>query len=227
MKETTTLVCFKNAQISNGDSLVISDFDFSISEGEFVYLTGRVGTGKTSIVRSIIGENPITGDEATVMNYNLLKLKNRQIPYLRREIGVVFQDFQLLFDRTIEENLRFVLEATGWKSKSAINKRINEVLEMVGLKSKAHKMPHHLSGGEQQRIAIARALLNEPSLIIADEPTGNLDNETTNTIMDILVKINKEQGAAIIIVTHNQQLLEQYPGRVFVCKENECKEIRA
>ncbi len=227
MKDTTTLVCFKNAQISNGDSLVISDFDFSISEGEFVYLTGRVGTGKTSIVRSIIGENPITGDEATVMNYNLLKLKNRQIPYLRREIGVVFQDFQLLFDRTIEENLRFVLEATGWKSKSAINKRINEVLEMVGLKSKAHKMPHHLSGGEQQRIAIARALLNEPSLIIADEPTGNLDNETTNTIMDILVKINKEQGAAIIIVTHNQQLLEQYPGRVFVCKENECKEIRA
>ena len=227
MKETTTLVCFKNAQISNGDSLVISDFDFSISEGEFVYLTGRVGTGKTSIVRSIIGENPITGDEATVMNYNLLKLKNRQIPYLRREIGVVFQDFQLLFDRTIEENLRFVLEATGWKSKSAINKRINEVLEMVGLKSKAHKMPHHLSGGEQQRIAIARALLNEPSLIIADEPTGNLDNETTNTIMDIIVKINKEQGAAIIIVTHNQQLLEQYPGRVFVCKENECKEIRA
>lgn len=227
MKETTTLVCFKNAQISNGDSLVISDFDFSISEGEFVYLTGRVGTGKTSIVRSIIGENPITGDEATVMNYNLLKLKNRQIPYLRREIGVVFQDFQLLFDRTIEENLKFVLEATGWKSKSAINKRINEVLEMVGLKSKAHKMPHHLSGGEQQRIAIARALLNEPSLIIADEPTGNLDNETTNTIMDILVKINKEQGAAIIIVTHNQQLLEQYPGRVFVCKENECKEIRA
>lgn len=227
MKETTTLVCFKNAQISNGDSLVISDFDFSISEGEFVYLTGRVGTGKTSIVRSIIGENPITGDEATVMNYNLLKLKNRQIPYLRREIGVVFQDFQLLFDRTIEENLRFVLEATGWKSKNAINKRINEVLEMVGLKSKAHKMPHHLSGGEQQRIAIARALLNEPSLIIADEPTGNLDNETTNTIMDILVKINKEQGAAIIIVTHNQQLLEQYPGRVFVCKENECKEIRA
>ncbi len=227
MNETTTLVCFKNAQISNGDSLVISDFDFSISEGEFVYLTGRVGTGKTSIVRSIIGENPITGDEATVMNYNLLKLKNRQIPYLRREIGVVFQDFQLLFDRTIEENLRFVLEATGWKSKSAINKRINEVLEMVGLKSKAHKMPHHLSGGEQQRIAIARALLNEPSLIIADEPTGNLDNETTNTIMDILVKINKEQGAAIIIVTHNQQLLEQYPGRVFVCKENECKEIRA
>lgn len=227
MKDTTTLVCFKNAQISNGDSLVISDFDFSISEGEFVYLTGRVGTGKTSIVRSIIGENPITGDEATVMNYNLLKLKNRQIPYLRREIGVVFQDFQLLFDRTIEENLRFVLEATGWKSKSAINKRINEVLEMVGLKSKAHKMPHHLSGGEQQRIAIARALLNEPSLIIADEPTGNLDNETTSTIMDILVKINKEQGAAIIIVTHNQQLLEQYPGRVFVCKENECKEIRA
>lgn len=227
MKDTTTLVCFKNAQISNGDSLVISDFDFSISDGEFVYLTGRVGTGKTSIVRSIIGENPITGDEATVMNYNLLKLKNRQIPYLRREIGVVFQDFQLLFDRTIEENLRFVLEATGWKSKSAINKRINEVLEMVGLKSKAHKMPHHLSGGEQQRIAIARALLNEPSLIIADEPTGNLDNETTNTIMDILVKINKEQGAAIIIVTHNQQLLEQYPGRVFVCKENECKEIRA
>lgn len=227
MNETTTLVCFKNAQISNGDSLVISDFDFSISEGEFVYLTGRVGTGKTSIVRSIIGENPITGDEATVMNYNLLKLKNRQIPYLRREIGVVFQDFQLLFDRTIEENLRFVLEATGWKSKSAINKRINEVLEMVGLKSKAHKMPHHLSGGEQQRIAIARALLNEPNLIIADEPTGNLDNETTNTIMDILVKINKEQGAAIIIVTHNQQLLEQYPGRVFVCKENECKEIRA
>lgn len=227
MKDTTTLVCFKNAQISNGDSLVISDFDFSISEGEFVYLTGRVGTGKTSIVRSIIGENPITGDEATVMNYNLLKLKNRQIPYLRREIGVVFQDFQLLFDRTIEENLRFVLEATGWKSKSAINKRINEVLEMVGLKSKAHKMPHHLSGGEQQRIAIARALLNEPSLIIADEPTGNLDNETTNTIMDILVKINKEQGAAIIIVTHNQQLLEQYPGRVFVCKENECKEIKA
>ena len=204
MSEQTPIIEFKNVDISNSDTLVIENLSFEIFQGDFVYLTGKVGSGKTSIIRTIIAENPVTSGEARV--------------------GVVFQDFQLLMDRSVESNLEFVLKATGWNDSKAISERISEVLNLVKLSTKAHKMPHQLSGGEQQRVAIARALLNSPELILADEPTGNLDNETAKGIMDLLYEINKSNYTAIIMVTHNQNLLKQYPGRVFLCADNTCKE---
>lgn len=218
------IVEFKDADISNGDVVIIEALNLSISEGEFVYLTGKVGCGKTSIIRTIIGENPLQGGEARVGEFDLTKIKNKQIPYLRRKIGVVFQDFQLLMDRSVEDNLKFVLRSTGWKDKASISIRISDVLEAVGMQQKAHKMPHQLSGGEQQRIAIARALLNDPKLILADEPTGNLDGETADGIMKLLFDINRDRGTAVLMVTHNRSLLEQYPGRVLTCMEGHCTE---
>ena len=191
---------------------------------DFVYVVGKVGTGKTSIIRTIIAENPLVKGSGEVCGYRLNGIKDRDIPYLRRKMGVVFQDFQLLMDRTVEDNLSFVLKATGWKDEEKISERILSVLEAVGMTSKAHKMPYQLSGGEQQRIAIARALLNEPEVIIADEPTGNLDNETADGIMQLLTRINIEKGTAIVMVTHNRQIFEKYPGRVMVCKDEVCKE---
>ncbi len=224
MSEQTPIIEFKNVDISNSDTLVIEKLSFEIYQGDFVYLTGKVGSGKTSIIRTIIAENPVTNGEARVGNFNLKGIKRKQIPYLRRSVGVVFQDFQLLMDRSVESNLEFVLRATGWKDAKAISDRIGEVLELVKLSTKAHKMPHQLSGGEQQRVAIARALLNKPELILADEPTGNLDNDTAKGIMDLLYEINKKNRTAIMMVTHNQNLLKQYPGRVFVCADNSCRE---
>ncbi|MBR5736699.1 MAG: ATP-binding cassette domain-containing protein [Bacteroidales bacterium] len=218
------IIEFRNVDVTNSDTVVIEDLSFDIYQGDFVYLTGKVGSGKTSIIRTIIAENPVTTGEARVGEFNLKNIKRKQIPYLRRSVGVVFQDFQLLMDRSVESNLEFVLKATGWKDRKAIDERIKEVLEMVKLSTKAHKMPHQLSGGEQQRVAIARALLNSPDLILADEPTGNLDNETAKGIMDLLYEINKNNRTAIIMVTHNQNLLKQYPGRVFLCANNICKE---
>ena len=195
-----------------------------IAPGDFVYIVGKVGTGKTSIIRTMTGENPLLKGFGQVCGYKLNGLKDRDIPFLRRKIGVVFQDFQLLMDRTVEANLEFVLKATGWKDKNAVDKRIRDVLEDVGMSHKAHKMPHQLSGGEQQRIAIARSLLNRPQLIIADEPTGNLDNETADGIMKLLTGINKTEGTAIVMVTHNRGIFEKYHGRVFVCKDESCEE---
>lgn len=224
MSEQTPIIEFKNVDISNSDTLVIENLSFEIFQGDFVYLTGKVGSGKTSIIRTIIAENPVTSGEARVGDFNLKGIKRKQIPYLRRSVGVVFQDFQLLMDRSVESNLEFVLKATGWNDSRAISERIGEVLELVKLSTKAHKMPHQLSGGEQQRVAIARALLNSPELILADEPTGNLDNETAKGIMDLLYEINKQNHTAIIMVTHNQNLLKQYPGRVFLCADNTCRE---
>ena len=224
MSEQTPIIEFKNVDISNSDTLVIENLSFEIFQGDFVYLTGKVGSGKTSIIRTIIAENPVTSGEARVGDFNLKGIKRKQIPYLRRSVGVVFQDFQLLMDRSVESNLEFVLKATGWNDSKAISERISEVLNLVKLSTKAHKMPHQLSGGEQQRVAIARALLNSPELILADEPTGNLDNETAKGIMDLLYEINKSNYTAIIMVTHNQNLLKQYPGRVFLCADNTCKE---
>ena len=224
MSEQTPIIEFKNVDISNSDTLVIEKLSFEIYQGDFVYLTGKVGSGKTSIIRTIIAENPVTNGEARVGNFNLKGIKRKQIPYLRRSVGVVFQDFQLLMDRSVESNLEFVLKATGWKDAKAISDRIGEVLELVKLSTKAHKLPHQLSGGEQQRVAIARALLNKPELILADEPTGNLDNDTAKGIMDLLYEINKKNRTAIMMVTHNQNLLKQYPGRVFVCADNSCRE---
>ncbi len=218
------LVSFKKADIQGGDNVVIYGLDMSIAAGDFVYIVGKVGTGKTSIIRTMIGENPLRKGFGEVCGYKLNGLRERDIPYLRRKIGVVFQDFQLLMDRTVEDNLEFVLRATGWKDRNAADKRIREVLEDVGMTHKAHKMPHQLSGGEQQRVAIARSLLNKPGLIIADEPTGNLDNETADGIMRLLTGINKEDGTAIVMVTHNRGIFEKYHGRIFVCKDEKCEE---
>ncbi|MBR4755744.1 MAG: ATP-binding cassette domain-containing protein [Bacteroidales bacterium] len=218
------LVSFKDADILNGENTVIYSLDMEIFPGDFVYIVGKVGTGKTSIIRTIIAENPLLKGYGMVCGYKLRGLRDKDIPYLRRKVGVVFQDFQLLMDRTVESNLEFVLKATGWKDRNAIDKRIREVLDDVGMQSKAHKMPHQLSGGEQQRIAIARSLLNRPEVIIADEPTGNLDNETADGILRLLTGINQEDGTAIIMVTHNRNIFEKYPGRIFVCKDESCEE---
>ena len=222
--ENSPIISFKGANIINGESIVIYGMDMDIFPGDFVYIVGKVGTGKTSIIRTMTAENPLKEGEGTICGYSLNGIKARDIPFLRRKMGVVFQDFQLLMDRTVEKNLEFVLKATGWKKDEDIDKKILEVLKAVGMETKAHKMPHQLSGGEQQRIAIARSLLNSPSVIIADEPTGNLDNETADGILNLLTSINKEKGTAIVMVTHNRSIFEKYPGRVFVCKDESCKE---
>ena len=224
MEEKAPIISFRNADIAGGDSTVIYDLNMDIYPGDFVYVVGKVGTGKTSIIRTIIAESKLKKGSGTVCGYSLAGLKDKEIPFLRRKMGVVFQDFQLLMDRSVADNLLFVLKATGWKSEEQINKRISEVLNAVGMERKAHKMPFQLSGGEQQRIAIARALLNEPEVIIADEPTGNLDNETADGIMKLLTGINQEKGTAIVMVTHNRQIFEKYKGRVMVCKEESCIE---
>ncbi len=225
MSENSPIITFKNADILNGEATVIYGLDMEIYPSDFVYIVGKVGTGKTSIIRTMIAENKLKKGFGEVCEYRLNGIRNKEIPYLRRKMGVVFQDFQLLMDRSVEDNLMFVLKATGWKDEEKMDKRINEVLTAVGMELKAHKMPHQLSGGEQQRIAIARSLLNEPSVIIADEPTGNLDNETADGILRLLTKINIEKGTAIVMVTHNRQIFEKYPGRVFVCKEEHCMEM--
>ena len=224
MNDKDSIISFKDADIVNGEATVIYNLDMDVYPGDFVYIVGKVGTGKTSIIRTIIAENPLHKGSGKACGYELAGIREKDIPYLRRKMGVVFQDFQLLMDRTVEDNLQFVLKATGWKDSEAMSKRISEVLDAVGMGLKAHKMPHQLSGGEQQRIAIARSLLNEPEVIIADEPTGNLDNKTADGIMKLLTGINKEKGTAIVMVTHNRQIFEKYPGRVMVCKDETCVE---
>jgi len=225
MENNTPVVEFSSADITNSDVVVIEDFNLKLYPGEWLYLTGKVGSGKTSIIRTIIGENHLGNGYARVGDFDLTTLKKKQIPYLRRDIGIIFQDFQLLMDRSIEDNLLFVLKSTDWKDPDAMHRRIMAALKLVGMDTKAHKMPHQLSGGEQQRVAIARALLNEPQLILADEPTGNLDEDTADEIMNLLQKINKEGKTAVLMVTHNKALLEQYPGRVLVCENGHCNEI--
>ena len=227
MEERTPIISFKDANIVNGEATVIYNLNLDVYPGDFVYIVGKVGTGKTSIIRTIIAENPLVNGKGEACGYNLSCLKEKEIPFLRRTMGVIFQDFQLLMDRSVEENLIFVLRATGWKNENDMSERIKEVLQAVGMERKAHKMPHQLSGGEQQRIAIARSLLNEPKVIIADEPTGNLDTETADGIMKLLTGINKEKGTAIVMVTHNRQIFEKYPGRVMVCKDECCIEQKS
>ena len=224
--DATPVVCFRDADISNGEVVVVDRLNLTIRPGEFVYLTGKVGSGKTSIIRTLTGENPPLSGEARVGDFDLTNLRKKQIPYLRRSLGIVFQDFQLLMDRTVEDNLRFVLEATGWKDKGRIAERIEIVLGAVGLQHKSYKLPHQLSGGEQQRAAIARALLNAPALILADEPTGNLDEDTARGIMKLLFDINRH-GTAILMVTHNQSLLRMFPARVMNLENGVCREIAA
>ena len=218
------LIHFHGADILNGESTVIYGLDMDIMPGDLVYIVGKVGSGKTSIIRTMTAENRLLKGEGTVCGFSLPGIRNRDIPFLRRKLGVVFQDFQLLMDRTVEDNLTFVLKATGWKDRSRMDARIGEVLDAVGMQTKAHKMPHQLSGGEQQRIAIARALLNKPEVIIADEPTGNLDGETADEILQLLSQLNAD-GTAIVMVTHNRAIVEKYPGRVFSCVDEKCTEL--
>ena len=206
------LIKYKDVEICQDEQIVLTNLDLTISSGEFVYLLGKVGSGKSSFMKTLYGELPVEGTEAIVLNYDLLTLRRRDLPYLRRKVGVVFQDFQLLEDRSVEENLMFVLKATGWKDKQAMKNNIHDVLTQVGMAEKAYKMPHQLSGGEQQRVVIARALLNAPGLILADEPTGNLDPETGQGIMELLYSISKA-GMTVIISTHNPVWPEQHPGR--------------
>ena len=219
-----SLIHFKDADILNGETVVLYNLNMDIQPGDFVYIVGKVGSGKTSIIRTITAENNLLKGEGEACGYNLRSLKKRDIPFLRRSIGVIFQDFQLLTDRSVEANLEFVLRATGWKDRHDIDKRILQVLQAVGMETKAHKMPHQLSGGEQQRIAIARALLNKPKAILADEPTGNLDGETADEILQLLMDLNRE-GTAIVMVTHNRAIFEKYPGRVFTCEGEQCHEV--
>ena len=220
----TALIHFKNADILNGENVVLYGLNMDVMPGDLVYIVGKVGSGKTSIIRTVTAENRLLKGEGSVCGFDLKEIRSKDIPFLRRRLGVVFQDFQLLTDRSVEENLEFVLRATGWKERREIDGRIREVLKAVGMSTKAHKMPHQLSGGEQQRIAIARALLNRPQAILADEPTGNLDGETADGILKLLRKLN-EEGTAIIMVTHNRSIFERYPGRVFSCADERCTEV--
>ncbi len=217
------VLSFRQATINNGEENVIFDVNMKVFPGELVYIIGKVGGGKTSLARTITAENPLEEGSGCVLGYELNSIKNGTIPELRKKLGIVFQDFQLLMDRNVKSNLSFVLRSTGWNDEGKINARIVEMLELVGMETKAHKMPHQLSGGERQRICIARALLNSPQLIIADEPTANLDAENTAAVMEIIQKITAS-GTAVILITHRAQLLEKYPGRVFICQNEQLNE---
>ena len=213
-----------NCSIWQQDHLVLSDVNLSIKKGEFVYLVGKVGSGKSSLIKTLTAQLPLKSGTATIAGYDLAKLKKKEIPYLRRKTGIVFQDFQLLTDRSVHDNLEFVLKSTGWKNKSDIDKRIGETLEKVGLSLKGYKMPHQLSGGEQQRVTIARALLNDPDIILADEPTGNLDPETSDDIIKLLIEISRT-GRAVIVATHNHTLLKRYSARTIKCEDGRLIEV--
>lgn len=208
------VLSIKNANIYQGESLILSDVNIAVSKSEFVYLVGKTGTGKSSLLKTLYGELPLKNGTANVAGFDLKDLTWKTVPFLRRNIGIVFQDFQLLTDRNVHDNLKFVLNATGWKDEKAIEDKIDEVLGKVGLKTKGFKYPFELSGGEQQRIDIARALLNSPKLILADEPTGNLDPETTEEIMNLLFQISKELGTAIVMATHDYIVINKYPARM-------------
>ena len=216
---------YKNVNIYQDDVCVLGNVNFHVDEGEFIYIIGHVGSGKSSLLKTIYCELDIDeGDEAAVLGRNLLKIKRKEVPALRKELGIIFQDFQLLHDRSVYKNLRFVLKATGWKGKTEIDERIDEVLEAVGMVDKKMKMPYELSGGEQQRIAIARAILNKPKMILADEPTGNLDPETADNIVSLLKQISLT-GTAVVMSTHNLPMLDKYPGIVYQCNEGQIKDV--
>lgn len=218
------VISFEHASIFQDDHLVLSDVNFTLSKGEFVYLIGRVGSGKSSLIKTINAELPLKTGIGVVVGFFLGELRLKQVPLLRRKLGIVFQDFQLLTDRSVYENLFFVLQATGWKDKTAIDQQINQVLKKVDLDKKGFKMPHQLSGGEQQRVVIARALLNDPDVILADEPTGNLDPETSESIMQLLREISGS-GRAVLMATHNYTLLKKFPSRTLKCDDGKLSEV--
>lgn len=209
-----TVISLRGVNIYQGNSLILQDVNFTINKGEFVYLVGKTGTGKSSLLKTLYGELTLKEGTASVVGFDLRDMDWKKVPYLRRNLGVVFQDFQLLTDRNVYENLKFVLKATGWKDAKLMDEKINDVLDKVGLKSKGFKMPFEMSGGEQQRIDIARALLNSPKLILADEPTGNLDPETSDEIMQLLISIAKDYGTAVVMATHDFIVINRYPGRM-------------
>ena len=212
----SAVISIKNGSVFQHERQILKDINLEIGEGEFVYLIGRSGSGKSSLLKTLYADLPAKDGQFSIAGFDLVDIKRKDIPMLRRKIGIVFQDFQLLYDRNVERNLSFVLRATGWDDENGINRRIDEVLQLVGLQGKRKSMPHQLSGGEQQSVAIARALLNNPSVILADEPTGNLDPETTNDIMKLIMKI-RDNGTTILMATHNYNLILKYPSRVISC----------
>jgi len=211
------IISFQDVAVYQQDILILSNVNLNIQKGEFVYLIGKTGSGKSSLLQTIYGDLPMKEGSAEVVGYNLNKVRNREIPFLRRKLGIVFQDFQLLTDRTVEANLHFVMKSTGWKEKKKIEARTLEVLDKVGLGTKGFKMTHQLSGGEQQRVAIARALVNDPEIILADEPTGNLDPETSRGIMNLLFEIS-QSGRAVLMATHNYSLFHEFPAKTLKCE---------
>ena len=220
------LIRYTDVEIHQQELCVLNDVNLELHKGELVYLVGKVGSGKTSLLKTFYGELDIASGEAEVLGYDMLHIKRKHIPQLRRKLGLVFQDFQLLTDRTVYDNLEFVLRATGWKSKGEIKDKIEEVLNLVGMSNKGYKLPNELSGGEQQRIVIARAVLNSPEIILADEPTGNLDSETGHAIAELLHGIS-EAGALVVMTTHNLQLLREFPGKVYRCADHLMTDVTA
>ena len=220
------VVSLQNAIVKNENQVVLTHINFKVVNGDFIFLIGKTGTGKSSLLKMLYGDLPLSDGNGLILGYDLVKLKDRDIPYLRRKLGVVFQDFKLLTDRTIFDNLAFVLKATGWSSKEKINTRVSEVLSMVNVGSDSKKFPFELSGGEQQRVAIARALLNNPELIIADEPTGNLDPETSQEIMSLFKELHKS-GISIIMATHDYNMIIKFPGKIFQCNDGKIQEVIA
>ena len=220
------LIRYTDVEIHQQELCVLNDVNLELHKGEFVYLVGKVGSGKTSLLKTFYGELDIASGEAEVLGYDMLHIKRKHIPQLRRKLGIVFQDFQLLTDRTVYDNLEFVLRATGWKSKGEIKDKIEEVLNLVGMSNKGYKLPNELSGGEQQRIVIARAVLNSPEIILEDEPTGNLDSETGHAIAELLHGIS-EAGALVVMTTHNLQLLREFPGKVYRCADHLMTDVTA
>ena len=218
------IIKLKNADIYQQDTLVLKEVDLTLLKGEFLYITGKVGSGKTSLLKTFYHELPLANGEGTILGYDLNHIKMSEIPYLRRRLGIIFQDFQLLSDRTVQKNFEFVLRATGWRQERAIQERIEEVLSLVEMPDAAEKLPHRLSGGEQQRIGIARAMLNNPQIILADEPTGNLDPETSQKLLALLHEINKE-GVTVVMATHDYEMIRLFTARRMNCANNELKEI--
>ncbi|MGL2964775.1 cell division ATP-binding protein FtsE [Flavobacterium sp. RSB2_4_14] len=221
---SATVLSLKNVTIYQENRVILSQVNLEVKEGEFLYIIGKTGTGKSSFMKTLYGDLPLTEGLGTVVGYDLVNLKEDDIPFLRRKIGIVFQDFQLLPDRSVNENMLFVLKATGWTDQQAMQDKIDDVLERVGLKGIANKMPHQLSGGEQQRVAIARALLNDPELILADEPTGNLDPQTSVEVLGVLKKIN-ENGKTVIMATHDYALLMKFPSKTLKCEDSTIFEV--